>query len=531
MSGSTTTTGGTFSWLASNGGNIVSGATTATPTVNAAGTYTLTVTNPTNGCTTTDIVLVTLNNTIPNANAGADKELTCTTTSIALSGSTTTTGATFSWLASNGGNIVSGATTATPTVNGTGTYTLTVTNPINGCTATDIALVTLNNTVPNINAGTDKVLTCSVTSIALSGSSTTIGATFSWLASDGGNIVSGATTSAPTVNAAGTYTLTVTNPVNGCTATDIVLVTLNNTPPNVSAGNDAQILCGTVAVLLSGSSSTAGATLFWVASNGGNIVSGATTATPTVNAAGTYTLTITNPINGCTASDVVLVTNQICAFEGCTLGYWKNHSDRWCSSYSPSMLFGDVFVNAPSNLANQTLLEALNLGGGGIYNLARQGVAALLNACSDEVDFPAPYSDNTQSVINAINAAYLAGGTAPGQLASQLDILNNSGCPLGGTKATNKGSNLDVKPVGFDAYPVPFKDVLTIKYKFDYVSDVKIEVFNSLGTAVLSKTDTNSYLNKEVVLNLKMNRGQEQVYVVKVTTNQGTFTKKVMSSK
>ena len=121
------------------------------------------------------------------------------------------------------------------------------------------------------------------------------------------------------------------------------------------------------------------------------------------------------------------------ACEGCTLGYWKNHTDRWCSSYTPSMIFGDVFVNAPSNLANFTLLQALNLGGGGIYNLARQGVAALLNACSDEVDYPAPYSDNTQISNRCVNTAYLAGGSSARKLATQLDILNNSGCPLGGT--------------------------------------------------------------------------------------------------
>jgi hypothetical protein len=84
---------------------------------------------------------------------------------------------------------------------------------------------------------------------------------------------------------------------------------------------------------------------------------------------------------------------------------------------------------------------------------------------------------------------------------------------------------------GFEAYPVPFKDQLTIKYKFDYKSDVKIEVFNAQGISVLSKTDTNGYLNKEVILELYANKDQEQVYVVKVTTNRGSSTKKVMSSK
>ncbi|MEW5797314.1 MAG: hypothetical protein AB1772_13295, partial [Candidatus Zixiibacteriota bacterium] len=311
LAGSSSTPGATFSWVASGGGNIVSGAATATPLVDAAGTYTLTVTDPVNGCTATDVALVTLNVTPPNANAGPDKVLTCSVTQVNLAGSSTTPGATFSWVASAGGNIVSGATTATPLVDAAGTYTLTVTDPSNGCTATDVALVTMSVTPPNANAGPDKVLTCAVTSINLSGSSTTPGATFSWVASLGGNIVSGASTATPLVDAAGTYTLTVTDPVNGCTATDVALVTLNVTPPNANAGPDKVLTCTVTQVNLAGSSTTPGAAFSWVASGGGNIVSGATTATPLVNAVGTYTLTVTDPANGCTATDVALVTQNI----------------------------------------------------------------------------------------------------------------------------------------------------------------------------------------------------------------------------
>ncbi len=252
-------------------------------------------------------------------------------------------------MASNGGHIVSGATTATPTVDAAGTYTLTVTNQT--CTSTDVALLTLNNTPSNVDAGADKVLTCTVTSIALSGSSSNAGATFSWAASNGGHIVSGATTATPTVDAAGTYTLTVTNPANGCTATDVALVTLNNTPPNANAGADAEIICGSTTAALSGSSTTAGATFAWVDSNGGHIVTGAATATPTVDAAGTYTLTVTNPANGCTSTDVALVTVVPCAtFCTYTQGAYGSVGGMMCSpdgSFTTAQLIAASISHMP----------------------------------------------------------------------------------------------------------------------------------------------------------------------------------------
>ena len=171
-----------------------------------------------------------------------DKAITCSTSSVQLSGSSSTTGVSYSWAASNGGIITAGANSATPTVTTAGTYTLTVSS--GGCTATDVALVTLNKTAPNANAGTDKVLTCEITSMQLNGSSSAPGATFKWVASDGGNISAAASIVAtPTINATGTYTLTVTDPINGCTATDVALVTFNGTSPTLSVNQ--VVLCST----------------------------------------------------------------------------------------------------------------------------------------------------------------------------------------------------------------------------------------------------------------------------------------------
>lgn len=298
LNGSSSTGGATAAWA---GPGITAGGSTFTPTVNTAGTYTITVTNPTNGCTATSTVVVSLNNTAPNASAGTPQTLTCAVTSVNLNGSSTTPGTTASWA---GPGITAGGTTFTPTVNGAGTYTITVTNPTNGCTSTNTVLVSLNNTPPNANAGLDQTLTCVISSLNLSGSSSTGGVTCSWT---GPGITAGATTWSPTINVAGNYTITVTNPVNGCTSTDVANVALNNTPPNANAGPDQNLTCSVTSLNLAGSSSTPGATFNWA---GPGIVSGGTTATPSVNLAGNYTVTVTDPVNGCTSTDVVIVNGS-----------------------------------------------------------------------------------------------------------------------------------------------------------------------------------------------------------------------------
>ncbi|MBL0343065.1 MAG: hypothetical protein IPP71_20665 [Bacteroidetes bacterium] len=140
---------------------------------------------------------------------------------------------------------------------------------------------------PNANAGADKVITCANTSVQLSGASTTSGVTFSWLASNGGNISSGATTATPTVTSAGTYTLTVTS--GTCTATDVTVVTSNSTSPGAEAGNTNALTCSILELTLNGSSPTGGVNYSWTTSGTGNIVSGGTTATPVINGIGTYT--------------------------------------------------------------------------------------------------------------------------------------------------------------------------------------------------------------------------------------------------
>jgi hypothetical protein len=293
LNSKTNTTGATYSWTA--GGSTPTGSTTV---VSSGGTYTLSVTNPTNGCVATTTVAVVANTTPPSIFIGKHGAITCANPTVTLKGSSNTPEATFSW--TPGG---SAPTNGTTTVTSPGTYTLQVTDPANGCVSTLTTAVTSNTTVPNVSAGSNKTITCTSPSVTLNGSSSTSGATFSW--TPGGSTPTSSTT---VVSANGTYTLKVTDPANGCTATATVAVTTNTTAPNVSAGSNKTITCTSPSVTLNGSSSTSGATFSWTP--GGSTPTNSTTV---VSANGTYTLKVTNPANGCTATATVAVTTNTTA--------------------------------------------------------------------------------------------------------------------------------------------------------------------------------------------------------------------------
>lgn len=297
LDGSSSSQGNNFSYSWS-GPSIVSGGNTLTPTVDASGTYTITVLNSDNGCTSTASAEVTGDNTVPTASAGPTQTLNCANSIVELdgNGSSQNGGETYSW---SGPGIVSGGNTLTPTVNATGTYTITVTGA-NGCTETSDVEVDEDLTFPTANAGDDVVLACSATSIALNGTNSSQGNqyNYNW---DGPNVISGGTTLEPTVGTTGTYTLTVTNTLNGCTSSSEVEVT-STPPPAANISAQTNVDCN--------SNSTGEAT----ASVSGGMMpytyewsSGGTEATETGLSAGTYEVTVTDS-DQCTAVAEVTIT-------------------------------------------------------------------------------------------------------------------------------------------------------------------------------------------------------------------------------
>jgi hypothetical protein len=106
--------------------------------------------------------------------------------------------------------------------------------------------------------------------------------------------------------------------------------------------------------------------------------------------------------------------------QGCTPGYWKNHTNAWIG-LSPSQTLSSVFGPLPTKVASKTLLQALDfsntspVSGAQIY---RHGVAALLN-----INAGLNYPYTTAQVIAMVQA----GGNVNADL---LDAANNAGCSL-----------------------------------------------------------------------------------------------------
>lgn len=187
-----------------------------------------------------------------------------------------------------------------------GNYTVTLTDG-GGCSKTQ--LITLTPPVPPVAAiAPPPVLTCSPPAILLDGTNSSQGFeyTYLWLASNGGNIVSGANTMNPTVNAAGNYTLRVTNTESTCIAIASTTLIADQSAPTVVLPEPENLHCNRPTTTLQTTGSSEGPEFTYVWSGPGGFMSNL--RNPVVSNPGPYTLVMTNANNGCTGTDGALVT-------------------------------------------------------------------------------------------------------------------------------------------------------------------------------------------------------------------------------
>ncbi|MCC7246008.1 MAG: hypothetical protein IT269_10035, partial [Saprospiraceae bacterium] len=278
-------------------------------TVSTGGTFTVTVTNPVNGCTSTASATVAKDVEIPTANAGVDQQITCLAPNITLNGagSATTGPVSYSW--TGPGITPANQNVANPTVNTAGTYILTIQNGTNFCSKTDTVTVVSNAVLPDAVAGTDQLLTCADTVVTLNSNGSSQGANYTATWTGPGITPANQNQYNPQVEVNGVYTIQILNTDNGCTQTDQVTVNINTTAPTANAGNNQLLTCTTTnGVTLSGNGIPANVTYLWTGPGVG--ANNETQQNPQVTVAGLYTVQITNPANGCTDTATVQVTQD-----------------------------------------------------------------------------------------------------------------------------------------------------------------------------------------------------------------------------
>ncbi|WP_158308630.1 hypothetical protein [Christiangramia forsetii] len=93
---------------------------------------------------------------------------------------------------------------------------------------------------------------------------------------------------------------------------------------------------------------------------------------------------------------------------------------------------------------------------------------------------------------------------------------------------TLKASILVEEP-SFSVAPVPFTDQLSLRYDFEYTSDVKIQFFDLNGSLLRTYADKQVTRGDETSISIDFALKANQVYIIRVETDRDTFSKTVMS--
>ena len=331
---------------------------TVTPTAEGNYTYTASLTTtscsddePFNSSAEAAITVNPLPDVAITNNTGTS-ELTCNTETISL---TATGGTTYAWS--------SGATTEQISLTTSGLYSVTVTDA-NTCSNTASTVITQNVTPPAVsisNTSVTSILTCSLTSINVEASGD--GESYQWSGGASPN------TAENTLSAAGTYTVTA-SAANGCTSTASILISEDVTPPTLSITNST----GTTELTCERTSINVGVTSDGVSYQWSDGAS-PNTASNTLSAAGTYTVTATGE-NGCTSTADITITqnvdlpnvvatasdSSICLGSSTTLTATGAESYQWSPITNLSISIGNEVVATPTETTTYTVTATAENG-------------------------------------------------------------------------------------------------------------------------------------------------------------------------
>ncbi|MGZ4038045.1 MAG: hypothetical protein ACXVPQ_09485, partial [Bacteroidia bacterium] len=273
---------------------------------NGAGSYSLTVSYATTGCSSNTVITLKIDTLRPNITLPSSAvNIVCKPDSSLLNGSSASSPVSIWWhLAGNGTKHFNPYYTKS-----IGNYYMVVQNTYNGCKDSSLFSVGFKGLLPNVKllshampVGLNPIdsLSCNSTSVVVNGGSDTANTVISWRAVPGGTLF----TNPVTVTSQGNFKLIAQRSDNGCADSSlIVYIKQDKTPPSLSVLTpNAAINCSSATATLNAVSSTSAVTLQWAGP--GSFAS----SNPAVTAIqGLYYVTAVNPANGCSKTDSVLV--------------------------------------------------------------------------------------------------------------------------------------------------------------------------------------------------------------------------------
>ena len=190
-----------------------------------------------------------------------------------------------------------------------GPVNLIAIDTISGCENSNQIQIFDFEDYPLIDLTPPDIISCFDPSIVIDGSGSQSGANivYSWF-DQNNNLIPGQNGNTLLVDAGGWYFFQSNDLVNGCENIDSVFVESILTVPLSQGMEDIGLFCGETSTILDPSiiGSSNNLEFNWSTTNG-NIVSGATSPNPLVNASGTYMVTIQDMTSGCILEDEVEV--------------------------------------------------------------------------------------------------------------------------------------------------------------------------------------------------------------------------------
>jgi N-acetylneuraminic acid mutarotase len=205
---------------------------------------------------------------------------------------------------------ISGATSQFYYAKTTGTFKCVISDACDTVTSNQISIIV--NTLPSaLITPAGPTTFCSGGGVVLN-AVVTSNRTYQW--KKGGVNISGETLSSYTATSGGTYKVTVTNTITGCskTSASATVITINALPTATIIPQGPTTFCAGGSVVLAANTG-AGLTYKW--KKGSNFISGATLLNYTATLGGTYKVEVTNS-NGCSKLSAGTVVSVPCKLDG-----------------------------------------------------------------------------------------------------------------------------------------------------------------------------------------------------------------------